>query len=133
MNSVNVIGNLTRDPEIRYTTGQNQMAICNVTVAVNDGYGDKQKTSYVPVTVFGKMAENCEKFLRKGSKVAVSGKLTTGSYEKDGKTIYTWNVTAFSIEFLTPKNNEVTNVVATEDMPPEQTGFGAVQDDDIPF
>lgn len=140
MNRVAIIGNLTKDPEIRATTGREQMTVCNMTVAVNDGYGDKQRTAFVPVTVFGKSADNCEKYLRRGSKIGVTGKLQTGSYKnKDGQTVYTWGVIADAyggIEFLTTKNGEVTHVAQQTDMPPaaeQQTGFGELQDDDIPF
>lgn len=137
MNNVSIIGNLTKDPEMRATTGQNQTSVCNMTVAVNDGYGDKQRTSYIPVTVFGKIADNCERYLYKGSKVGVTGRLQTGSYkDKEGKTVYTWSVIASSVEFLTTKSGEVTHVAQQPDIPPaagDQTGFGELQDDDIPF
>lgn len=135
MNSVSLIGNLAKDPELRYTTGQNQTAVGRFTVAVEDGYGDKKRVAWIPVLTFGKVAENCEKYLHKGSKVGISGKLQTGSYEKDGKKVYTWEVLANSVEFLTTR--EVTEV-AKEDLPPadlnEQMSCpGAVVDDDIPF
>lgn len=135
MNNVSIIGNLTKDPEMRATTGQNQTSVCNMNVAVNDGYGDKRRTSYIPITVFGKIADNCERYLYKGSKVGVTGRLQTGSYEKDGKTVYTWAVIASSVEFLTAKSGEVTHVAQPQDIPlaGEQTGFGQLQDDDIPY
>ena len=66
MNNVNLIGNLTRDPELRYSTGANQTAVCRFTIAVNDGYGDKQRTSFIPIVVFNKQAENCDRYLAKG-------------------------------------------------------------------
>ena len=101
MNSVILIGNLTRDPELRYSTGMNQTAICRFTVAVNDGYGDKQRTSFIPVVVFGKQAENCDRYLAKGRKVAVNGRIQTGSYtNKEGAKVYTTDVIANNVEFL---------------------------------
>ena len=101
MNSVILIGNLTRDPELRYSTGMNQTAICRFTVAVNDGYGDKQRTSFIPVVVFGKQAENCDRYLAKGRKVAVNGRSQTGSYtNKAGAKVYTTDVIANNVEFL---------------------------------
>lgn len=100
MNSVILIGNLTRDPDLRYSTGANQIAVCRFTVAVNDGYGERQRTSFIPVVVFGKSGENCEKYLSKGRKVAVNGRIQTGSYEKDGRTVYTTEVIANNVEFL---------------------------------
>ena len=80
MNTVQLIGNLARDPELRYSTGQNQMAICRFTIAVNDGFGEKQKTSFIRIVTFGKQAESCDRYLKKGRKVAVTGKIQTGSY-----------------------------------------------------
>lgn len=106
MNQVSLIGNLTKDTELRYSTGQNQTAICRFTVAVNDGYGENQRTSYIPIVVFGKIAENCDKFLFKGSKVGIVGRIQTGSYEKDGRKVYTTDVVASNVEFLTKRDSE---------------------------
>ena len=101
MNHVIIIGNLTKDPETRYSTGANQTAITRFTVAVNDGYGDKSYTSYIPVVVFGKQAENAERYLTKGSKVAVHGRIQTGSYtNKEGNKVYTTDVIASNVEYL---------------------------------
>lgn len=100
MNQVILIGNLTRDPDLKYTTGQNQTAVCRFALAIEDGYGDKKKVSYPSIVVFGKAAENCDKYLAKGKKCAVVGKIQTGSYEKDGRKIYTTDVVANSVEFL---------------------------------
>lgn len=106
MNKVQLIGNLTRDPETRYSIGENQTAICRFSIAINTGYGDKQKTDYPQIVVFGKQAENCDRYLNKGNKVAISGRIQTGSYEKDGQKIYTTEVVAEQVEFLTPKQDE---------------------------
>ncbi|MBQ1483990.1 MAG: single-stranded DNA-binding protein [Eubacterium sp.] len=102
MNSVVLIGRLTRDPELRYTAG-NQMAIAKFSIAVDrpQRAGKEKETDYPRITVFGKQAENCEKFLTKGRLVAVQGRLQTGSYQdKDGKTVYTTDVVADRVEFL---------------------------------
>ncbi len=105
MNKVIIIGNLTKEPNISYTTSNDPLCVCKMTVAVNEGYGDKKQTSFIPVTVFGRIAENCEKYLVKGSKVCVSGRIQTGSYEKNGQKIYTTDVIADSIEFLSASDN----------------------------
>lgn len=101
------IGNLTKDPEVMYRQSDNS-AICKFTVAINDGYGDKQHTSYIPVVAFGKTAENCQKYLSKGKKVAVTGRIQTGSYtsNKTGQTVYTTDIIANNVEFLTPANQQ---------------------------
>lgn len=100
MNIWNGIGNLTKDVELKYMTGDEPVAVARMTLAVNDGYGDKRTVSYIPVKCFGKIAENCERYLHKGSKISVSGRIETGSYEKDGRIIYTWDVISNNIEFL---------------------------------
>lgn len=99
MNQVNLIGRLTRDPDVRYN--QNQMAVARFSLAINTGYGDNERTDYPNIVVFGKQAENCEKYLAKGRLVAVSGRIQTGSYQnKDGNTVYTTDVVANRVEFL---------------------------------
>ncbi|MCQ2551468.1 MAG: single-stranded DNA-binding protein [Clostridia bacterium] len=99
MNQVNLIGRLTRDPDVRYN--QNQMAVARFSIAINTGFGDNERTDYPSIVVFGKSAENCEKYLAKGRLVAVSGRLQTGSYtNKDGNTVYTTDVVANRVEFL---------------------------------
>ena len=102
MNSVVLIGRLTKDPETRYTSGS-QMAVTTFSVAIDRPVkqGEEKKTDYPRVTVFGKQAENCERFLKKGRQVGVQGKLQTGSYtNKEGVTIYTKDVVADRVEFL---------------------------------
>lgn len=101
MNSVILIGRLTRDPELRYTGSQ--MAVAKFTIAIDRmaRQGEERKADFPRVTVFGKQAENCEKYLAKGRLVGVQGRLQTGSYQdKDGKTVYTTDVIADRVEFL---------------------------------
>lgn len=126
MNQVNLIGNLTRDVKLRYTT--DQKAIARFSIAVDDGYGDSKRTSYIPVVVFGKQAENADRFLSKGSKVAVVGRIQTGSYEKEGRTIYTTDIIASNIEFLSAKQS-----ANSERKPDEPSGFTALSEDEVPF
>ena len=103
MNSVELIGRLVRDPDVRYTSGS-QTAVATFTIAIDrpqrqDG-GEKQ-TDFPRVTVFGKQAESCEKNLKKGQMVAVQGRIQTGSYTgRNGDTVYTTDVVANRVEFL---------------------------------
>lgn len=108
MNSVNLIGRLTKDPELRYTA-QSQMAVATFSIAVDRPVkqGEEKKADFPRITVFGKMAENCEKYLRKGLKVAIEGRIQTGSYQhKDGYTVYTTDVIASRVEFLEWPNQQ---------------------------
>ena len=101
MNSVALIGRLTRDPEIRYTG--DQMAIATFSIAIDrpprrDG---TRETDFPRITVFGRQAENCEKYLKKGRMVGVTGRIQTGSYtNKNGDKVYTTDIVADRVEFL---------------------------------
>ena len=138
MNSVVLIGRLTRDPEIRYTAGT-QMAVATFTVAIDRPVraGAEKQTDFPRVTVFGKQAENCERFLAKGRLVGVQGKIQTGSYtNKDGATVYTTDVVADRVEFLEWGERNERSAAPRQsgmggfDAAPE--GFSAI-DEDIPF
>ena len=136
MNNVSLIGRLTRDPEVRYTAGT-QMAVAKFTVAIDDGYGEKKRTNFIPVTVFGKTAETCEKYLAKGRLVGVQGKIQTGSYtNKDGATVYTTDVVADRVEFLEwgdkPQGQSDGQSQAQPSFDDAPAGFSAI-DEDIPF
>jgi len=138
MNVVVLSGNLTKDPELRYSTGANQTAICKFSIAVNDGFGDKKQTSFIPITVFGKAAENCENFLKKGSKVIVKGRIQTGSYEKNGQKVYTTDVIAdnyVGVEFLSTNADGGQKTAQNENpsLTEAPEGFTSLADDDIPF
>lgn len=130
MNNVILIGRLVRDPELRYTSGS-QMAVCKFTLAIDRRSREEKKTDFPNVICFGKTAENCEKFLAKGRKVAVQGRLQTGSYEKDGVKHYTTDVIADNVEFLEwgEKNGENAKESRSEPVP---EGFAAL-DESIPF
>lgn len=105
MNKVQIIGRCTKDPDVRYASAT-QMAIAKFNVAVDDGYGEKKKTYFIPVIAFGKTAENCERFLGKGCRVAVEGKIATDSYEnQDGRKVYTTDVIADRVEFIDFKDS----------------------------
>ena len=128
MNNWTGIGRLTKDPEVRYTS-ESQMAICRFTMAIDDGYGEKKRTNFIPVIVFGKQAESCEKYLAKGRMVAVEGKIQTGSYEKqDGTKAYTTDVVANRVQFIDYGKKDGEN--ANQDVP---KGFEAVDEIDLPF
>ena len=104
MNRVELIGRLTRDPELRYSSNNN--ANCRFTLAVNRTFQSQigeQGTDFISIVVFNKQAENVKKYIAKGSLVAVTGRIQTGSYEKDGRTIYTTDVVADNVQFLETK------------------------------
>ena len=120
MNKVHLIGNLTRDPELRYT--QSGKAVARFTLAINEGYGENKRTDFPKIIVWGKTAETIGNNLCKGSKVAVNGKITTSSYEKNGQKVYTTEVTADmydGVEFLGKKQggSQSNEIDETEQIP----------------
>lgn len=111
MNKVILMGRLTRDPEVRYTQGENQMAIARYTLAVDRRFNrsngnDENTADFIPCVAFNKAGEFAEKYFRKGTKIAVSGRIQTGSYtNKDGVKVYTTEVIVDDQEFAESKNS----------------------------
>ena len=108
MNCVSLIGRLVRDPELRYA--QNGTAICRFTIAVDrrmskqkrqEAQANNQQTAdFIGCTAFGQTAELIANYHRKGSQIGVEGRIQTGSYEKEGRTIYTTDVVVNAISFI---------------------------------
>lgn len=149
MNSVILLGRLTKDPEVRYTNSN--MAVARFSLAIDRPAKDGEKKADFPnVVVFGKQAENCERYLHKGQRAAVEGRLQTGSYERqDGSRVYTTDVVANRVEFIDWKTDDLSDKNTYDDKQYENaentadierqshtadvpTGFEAL-DDDIPF
>lgn len=132
MNAVILIGRLCRDPEVRYTPNT-QMAVATFSLAIDrpTGQGKEKQTDFPRVTVFGRQAENCERFLTKGRLVGVQGRIQTGSYKnKDGVTVYTTDVVANHIEFLEWGEKKDSTPDGFENIP---EGFSSLDSDEIPF
>ena len=102
MNNVVLIGRLARDPELSYTANT-QTAKCVFTIAVDRPrrQGEDQGADFIRITVWGRQAETCDRYLSKGRQVAVMGRIQTGSYKnREGVTVYTTDVVADRVEFL---------------------------------
>ena len=134
MNKVYLIGNLTRDPELSETsTG---IAFCRFSVAVNRTYANSEgtrETDYFNIIVWRALAENCGKFLKKGSKVAVVGSLQNRSYEdKDGNKRTVTDIVASEVEFLTTNRGDEQDVPT--EVKPSKPGatLTPVDDSDLP-
>lgn len=149
MNSVILLGRLTKDPEVRYTNSN--MAVARFSLAIDRPAKDGEKKADFPnIVVFGKQAENCERYLHKGQRAAVEGRLQTGSYERqDGSKVYTTDVVANRVEFIDWKTDDLSDKNTYDDKQYENAentadierqshtadvpaGFEAL-DDDIPF
>lgn len=109
MNKVELVGRLTRDPEVRYTTGENANAIARFSVAVNRRFKNAEgnyDADFINCVAFGKTAEFIEKYFRKGMAIGLTGRIQTGSYtNKDGQKVYTTDVVVEETEFVESKNS----------------------------
>ena len=116
MNKVILMGRLTRDPEVRYSQGENSMAIARYTIAVDRRVrrdGDQQTADFINCVAFGRSGEFAEKYFHKGIKIAVTGRIQTGSYtNKDGQRVYTTDVIVEEQEFAESKSARASNAGA---------------------
>ena len=107
MNKVFLVGRLTRDPELRY--GANNNAVMRTAIAVDRTFANQngeREADFINITAFGNRAETMKKYLTKGSQIAVSGRIQTGSYDdKDGKRVYTTDVIIDEFQFLDSKGS----------------------------
>lgn len=144
MNKVILMGRLTRDPDVRYSSGENAMAIARYTLAVDRRFkrnGDDQAADFIGCVAFGKQGEFAEKYFRKGTKVAITGRIQTGSYtNKEGQKVYTTDVVVEEQEFAESKNAAAGSSEFTPANPPagEDPGEGFMNipdgvDEELPF
>ena len=134
MNKVVLMGRLTKDPNVRYSQGENQTCVVRFTLAVDRrrAKNQEQATDFISCVVFGKTAEFAEKYAKKGTKFVVAGRIQTGSYQnKEGQTVYTTDVVVEEMEFAESKNNSSTtsNTAPVSD---DGLDFEAVTDE-LPF
>lgn len=128
MNVVALVGRVTRDPDIRQSQGETPTVVARYTLAVDRrGTKEKDKADFISTVSFGRTAEFIEKYVKKGTKLCVRGRIQTGSYEKDGKKIYTTDVVAEDIEFAESKKSQ--------EQPQEKPvdDFISVVDGELPF
>ena len=138
MNKVVLCGRLTKDPEVRYSQGENPTAIGRYTLAVDRRFksNDGQNADFINIVAFGKAGEFVEKYLKKGTKMIVSGRIQTGQYtNKDGVKVYTTEVVVEEQEFAESKNASA-GASAAETAPTE-TGDGFadvdIDEEELPF
>ena len=131
MNRVVLIGRLTRDPELRYTSGNNT-AVCNFTIAVDRGFtgqSGEREADFIPVVVWNKQAENVKNYLTKGSQVAVEGRIQVRNYDdQNGQKRYVTEVIANSVEFLGTKNSNNANQSNNSSSSSEPTPYDFTDD-----
>lgn len=139
MNKVILMGRLTRDPEVRYSQGDNSLAIARYTLAVDRRFkrDGEANADFINCVVFGKAAEFSEKYFRQGLRVIISGRIQTGSYtNKEGAKVYTTEVVVEEQEFAESKKSAEGNASAAGAQQPGEDGFMNIPEginEELPF
>ena len=144
MNKVILMGRLTRDPEVRYSVGENSTAVARYTIAVDRRFkrGGEQSADFIGCVAFGRNAEFAEKYLRQGTKIVLTGRIQTGSYtNRDGQKVYTTDIVVEEQEFAESKaaaagNGGQGNYSRASSAPSDANGFMNIPDgidDELPF
>ena len=137
MNKVVIIGRFTRDPEIKYTTGENATATARFSLAVNRRFKNKEgnyDADFINCVAFGKTAEFIEKYFTKGMAIGITGRIQTGSYtNKEGQKIYTTDVVVEETEFVESKNKGTSDNVPNNNANSNSDFEETISDDKMPF
>ena len=140
MNRVILTGRLVRDPEVRYSQGEKSIAIARYTLAVDRKFKKEgeQSADFISCVAMGKNGEFAEKYLKQGTKIAIEGRIQTGSYtNKDGNKVYTTDVIVEGHEFCESKSSNQNNSQSNNNNPaPNSDGFISIPDgieNELPF
>ena len=137
MNKVVIIGRFTRDPEIKYTTGENATATARFSLAVNRRFKNKEgnyDADFINCVAFGKTVECIEKYFTKGMAIGITGRIQTGSYtNKEGQKVYTTDVVVEETEFVESKNKGTSDNVPNNNANSNSDFEETVSDDEMPF
>ena len=137
MNKVIIIGRFTRDPEIKYTTGENATATARFSLAVNRRFKNKEgnyDADFINCVAFGKTAEFIEKYFTKGMAIGITGRIQTGSYtNKEGQKIYTTDVVVEETEFVESKNKGTSDNVPNNNANSNSHFEEVISEDEMPF
>ena len=131
------IGRLTADPEVRYSQGENPLCIARYRLAIDRKYKKEgeQEADFISCVAFGKQGEFAEKYLRKGMKIGVEGRIQTGTYEKDGHKVYTTDIVVEAHDFCESKGT-ASSSAPTPQNDNDADGFipiGDIADEELPF
>jgi single-strand DNA-binding protein len=125
-NRVVLLGNVVRNPEIRYAPGNNNLPIARTALAVNSKYKDKENTMFIDIVVFGKLAETLGAYATQGTPLLVEGRLSQNKWEQDGKPRSKHEIIVDSFQLLGRKGDPITD----ED---NSSASSTIDDEDIPF
>ena len=137
MNKVIIIGRFTRDPEIKYSTGENATATARFSLAVNRRFKNKEgnyDADFMNCVAFGKTAEFIEKYFTKGMAIGITGRIQTGSYtNKEGQKVYTTDVVVEETEFVESKNKGASDNVPNNNANSNSDFEEVISEDEMPF
>ena len=137
MNKVIIIGRFTRDPEIKYSTGENASATARFSLAVNRRFKNKEgnyDADFINCVAFGKTAEFIEKYFTKGMAIGITGRIQTGSYtNKEGQKVYTTDVVVEETEFVESKNKGASDNVPNNNANSNSDFEEVISEDEMPF
>lgn len=132
MNCANLIGRITKDIDVRYTQQSNTIMVASFSIAIDRPVkeGAEKQTDFINIVAWGKTAEFCKKYLGKGVRIGISGRIQTRKYDdKDGKTVYVTEVIAEHVYFADGKKDDT----STYNDPFATSGNDTVTNDDLPF
>ena len=137
MNKVIIIGRFTRDPEIKYSTGENATATARFSLAVNRRFKNKEgnyDADFINCVAFGKTAEFIEKYFTKGMAIGITGRIQTGNYtNKEGQKVYTTDVVVEETEFVESKNKGTSDNVPNNNANSNSDFEEVISEDEMPF
>ena len=137
MNKVIIIGRFTRDPEIKYSTGENATATARFSLAVNRRFKNKEgnyDADFINCVAFGKTAEFIEKYFTKGMAIGITGRIQTGSYTNtEGQKVYTTDVVVEETEFVESKNKGTSDNVPNNNANSNSDFEEVISEDEMPF
>lgn len=137
MNKVIIIGRFTRDPEIKYSTGENATATARFSLAVNRRFKNKEgnyDADFINCVAFGKTAEFIEKYFIKGMAIGITGRIQTGNYiNKEGQKVYTTDVVVEETEFVESKNKGTSDNVPNNNANSNSDFEEVISEDEMPF
>ena len=137
MNKVIIIGRFTRDPEIKYSTGENATATARFSLAVNRRFKNKEgnyDADFINCVAFGKTAEFIEKYFTKGMAIGITGRIQTGSYtNKEGQKVYTTDVVVEETEFVESKNKGTSDNAPNNNANSNSDFEEVISEDEMPF
>ena len=140
MNKVILMGRLTRDPEVRMSQGEKSTCVARYTLAIDRRYkkGEERESDFINCVAFGRSGEFAEKYFKKGTKVAITGRIQTGSYtNRDGVKVYTTDVVVEEQEFAESKRSAASdNTDSTPAANPANSDFMSIPEgveDELPF